>query len=92
MKKKILKHVLSMASGVIGLKNPVVGLIIGSATGIKDQIVKFKKKNKESDVAGEGNVDYSGIIGSVVGGVVVLVSLYMLLTGHISIEQFIEMN
>jgi len=45
----------------------------------------------ESEIGGEGNVDYSGIIGSIIGGVVVLLGSYMLATGEITFEQFIEM-
>jgi hypothetical protein len=91
MKKKLLGNALSLIKGAIGVKNPVAGIVIGAAVGVKDQFIKYKKKNKESETGGEGNVDYSGIIGSVIGGTVVLVGSYMLMTGKITVDEFIEM-
>jgi len=90
--KKILKNAFSLVSGVIGIKNPVAGFVIGATVGLKDQFLKHKKENMESEIGGEGNVDYSGIIGSIIGGVVVLLGSYMLKLLEFDCKIFIYLH
>jgi len=94
--KKILGGVLSFASGLIGLKSPVVGLAKVLTSGVKDQAVKFLDKNKASEVGGEGKNDWAGLVGAIVSGIILIaiigVGLYLLLTGKITMDEFIELE
>ncbi len=90
--KKIFKGAVSLISGIIGIKNPAVGLGIGAVKGIVGGIGgQFKKhmaKNQESEVGGVSNLDWAGLIGSVLGGAAVIFGLVLVAMGKISWEQF----
>ena len=56
-------------------------------------IVRSKKEvNKASIAGGEGNINYMGYLGAIIGVTVFMFTLYQLLTGQIDVYEFIELN
>lgn len=95
--KAILGSIISFASGLVGIKNPAIGLAIGliKKKPVGQQVKEFMDKNKQSVAAGEGNTDFAGVFGSVMGGLIVIgftaLATYLLVTEKITFEQFLQM-
>lgn len=98
--KEILGSIISFASGLVGVKNPAIGLAIGliKKKPVGQQVKEFMDKNKQSVASGEGNTDFAGVFGSVMGGLIVIgftsylaLATYLLVTEKITFEQFLQM-
>lgn len=107
MGKKIFKNgifpngivnsgLFTAVKGFIGTSNPIVGGVIGAVQGAvkgaKDKVVTAVENNKASVTGGKGSRDWAEILGAVTGAITLLVTLYLLVTGQISISEFTEAN
>jgi len=97
--KNVLNGVWSFAKGMAGKANPAVGagmlvgeVVVKSAIMTVDKVKNHFKKNVNSKVGGEGNIDWAEILGSITGLVIVLAGVYMFVTGQISIDDLINLK
>lgn len=65
-----------------------IGAVIGVANSIKDRV----DKNKNSEVGGKNKSDYYEWLGIATGVFVLGFTIYLLVTGQISIQEFLDLN
>jgi hypothetical protein len=85
------KGLILNATG-IGPGARVLDGVVGAVKGIKGGLEAVSDKNTEAEAGGKGNVDFFGYIGVGIGLIVLIFTVYQLITGQIDINQFIEIN
>jgi len=85
------KALVLNATGIGAAKTGIKGAI-GAVNGVVGSIKDLSVKNKESEVGGKGKTDISEWLGVTIGVVILLVTVYLLITGQITLDQFIEAN
>jgi hypothetical protein len=88
--RNILNSVLSFAKHAT-VANPVVSMAIGAGEGVVKSVQGIKDKNIASEVGGEGQVDYAGLIGAVGGFIIVIGGGIALMKGWITIDDLKEL-
>jgi hypothetical protein len=64
--KSLLDGGLSFFKGIASGINPILGGVVGAAEGVVNKVREEKETNLSSEVGGEGKVDYSRLMGTVV--------------------------
>lgn len=95
MKKSEKKNLLNGAfntlmpivkTAVSGL-NPLVGMAVGAVEGTVKAVKNEKDKNLTSPGGGEGNPNYSMMIGQIVSGIIIIGGGIGLIMGWITIDD-----
>lgn len=89
--KTILNGVLSFVKGAT-MGNPVVNTVIGGVDGVVKGIQKGNEiaKDKASEIGGVGNVNWTSVIGAIVGGVILLGGMVAVAKGWITTDELKE--
>jgi len=98
MKKKLFPNGIlnsgaaSLVRGLMGTSNPAVATVFGIVEGVVKRFKDMPKKNKESKVSGEGNVDWYEWLGIAASAFGLVYSVYLLVTGQMSLDEFNTAN